>query len=136
MSAISKVLRQAGDGADNGYKMLLLWCPGCNEDHGVVVARPAGQPGDVWGYNDNPVKPTFTPSLLVWWSQMSEAGQERIRVFKEQHGRLPTNEEVPYDDHRRCHSFITDGRIQFLDDCTHALRGQTVDLPEKWEPGQ
>ena len=29
----------------------------------------------------------------------------------------------------RCHSFITDGRIQFLDDCTHALAGQTVELP-------
>jgi hypothetical protein len=29
-----------------------------------------------------------------------------------------------------CHSFVTDGRIQFLNDCTHALAGQTVDLPE------
>lgn len=26
----------------------------------------------------------------------------------------------------------TDGRIQFLNDCTHALAGQTVDLPD-WE---
>jgi len=29
-----------------------------------------------------------------------------------------------------CHSFIRDGKIQFLGDCTHALAGQTVDLPE------
>lgn len=29
-----------------------------------------------------------------------------------------------------CHSFVTDGRIQFLSDCTHSLAGQTVDLPE------
>ena len=29
-----------------------------------------------------------------------------------------------------CHSYITDGRIQFLGDCKHALKGQTVDLPE------
>jgi len=27
-----------------------------------------------------------------------------------------------------CHSFVTDGRIQFLADSTHALAGQTVDL--------
>lgn len=27
-----------------------------------------------------------------------------------------------------CHSWVTDGRIQFLADCTHELRGQTVDL--------
>ena len=29
-----------------------------------------------------------------------------------------------------CHHFIRDGKIQFLGDCTHALRGQTVDLPD------
>ena len=29
-----------------------------------------------------------------------------------------------------CHSFIRDGRIQFLGDCTHHLAGQTVDLPD------
>lgn len=33
---------------------------------------------------------------------------------------------VPYT----CHSFVTDGRIQFLGDCTHSLAGQTVDLPD------
>ena len=29
-----------------------------------------------------------------------------------------------------CHSIVTDGKIQFLADCTHALAGQTVDLPD------
>ncbi len=28
------------------------------------------------------------------------------------------------------HSFIKDGMIEFLGDCTHKLAGQTVDLPE------
>jgi len=27
-----------------------------------------------------------------------------------------------------CHSFITDGQIKFLGDCTHELAGQTVAL--------
>lgn len=31
-----------------------------------------------------------------------------------------------------CHSFVRDGRIQFLGDCTHKLAGKTVDIPE-WE---
>ena len=31
-------------------------------------------------------------------------------------------------DHPRCHIFIRDGRIQYLNDCTHALAGQTVDM--------
>jgi hypothetical protein len=29
-----------------------------------------------------------------------------------------------------CHSFVTDGKIRFLMDCDHDLKGQTVDLPE------
>lgn len=31
-----------------------------------------------------------------------------------------------------CHSFIKDGKIQFLGDCDHALKGQTVEIPD-WE---
>jgi hypothetical protein len=31
-----------------------------------------------------------------------------------------------------CHSFVTDGRIQLLGDCTHSMASQTVDLPP-WE---
>jgi len=31
---------------------------------------------------------------------------------------------------RRCHSYIKDGKIQFLSDCWHELKGQTVELPE------
>jgi hypothetical protein len=31
---------------------------------------------------------------------------------------------------RRCHTFITDGRVQFLADCTHELARQTLDLPD------
>ena len=36
----------------------------------------------------------------------------------------------PEIDPRRCHSFITNGEIKFLNDCTHELKGQTVRLPE------
>ncbi len=35
---------------------------------------------------------------------------------------------------RRCHCFIADGRIQFLDDCFHHLRGTTIDLPDFPDP--
>lgn len=59
-----------------------------------------------WDFNGDMDKPTFKPSLLVQY----EWGDE--------------NEE------RRCHSFITDGNIRYLNDCTHELVGQTVELPE------
>jgi len=36
------------------------------------------------------------------------------------------------DPHHQCHNFVNDGRIQFLGDCFHALKNQTVDIPD-WE---
>lgn len=29
-----------------------------------------------------------------------------------------------------CHSFIKNGRIQYLNDCTHHLKGVTIELPD------
>lgn len=29
-----------------------------------------------------------------------------------------------------CHAWIKDGFIQYLSDCDHSLRGQTIELPE------
>ena len=55
-----------------------------------------------WTFNGDLEKPTFTPSYLS-----------------------KTQDTV-------CHSFVTDGAIRYLGDCTHKLKGQTVDLPEKF----
>jgi hypothetical protein len=57
-----------------------------------------------WAWNGSFDKPTFSPSLLV---NKDDAGS-------------------------RCHSFVRDGKIQFLQDSHHELRGQTVDLPD-WD---
>lgn len=57
-----------------------------------------------WGFNHNLEKPTFTPSILA-------------RSGNEQNKRI-------------CHSYVTDGKIMFLEDSTHELRGRTVELPE------
>jgi hypothetical protein len=90
--------------------MLVFHCPGCEYDHPFHVEpqrrepRADGQPAPLWKWNGLMDAPTFTPSLLV---------------FK----------DVPS---QRCHSFITDGQIQFLTDSFHRLAGQTVDLPD-WE---
>ncbi len=37
-----------------------------------------------------------------------------------------------YPINRRCHSFVRDGEIVFLNDCFHELAGKTVPL-SKWE---
>jgi len=62
-----------------------------------------------WTFNGTLDQPTLSPSILVRWREWNADGSE-------------TN--------HACHSFVRDGRIEFLGDCTHALAGQTVDLSE------
>lgn len=88
-----------------------FWCPGCEEMHQV---RVEGTERPVWGFDGNFDAPTFTPSILVSWSEPSDVDGEFDGTSK--------------DCEHICHSFVTDGRIQFLGDCTHALANQTVPL--------
>jgi len=60
---------------------------------------------DRWAFNGDVEQPTFSPSLLI----RRDHADPRLNV---------------------CHSFITDGRIMFLADSTHALAKQTVPLPD------
>lgn len=95
----------------------MFWCPGCDGAHQVGVGEADGPR---WGYNGDPEKPTFTPSIHVSGIQ---------RLAEDEYQRVMAGEEVeprPFV----CHSFVTDGRIQFLGDCTHALAGKIVDLPD------
>jgi len=88
-------------------ELLGFKCPGCERTHYI---QHGSDIGPNWDFNGNHEKPTFTPSVLVTY-EGADAGRD---------GAPPAV----------CHSFVTDGRIQFLGDCTHALTGQTVDLPD------
>lgn len=85
----------------------VIYCPGCDRTHTITI-RPAPSPS--WTFNDDPDKPTFHPSLLC-----NKKGPHH-------HPGTPV-----------CHSWIKDGRIQFLNDSTHGLAGKTVDLPDYYE---
>lgn len=115
MAALSPILRSLqGD-------RLAFWCPGCDCMHAVTVGDG---PHPRWGYNGNPEKPTFTPSILVrsqeWTPPVTPENQS-------EYGRAPWPQTLA---ETVCHSFVTDGRIQFLGDCTHKLAGQSVDIPD------
>lgn len=118
MSQLSPILR---DTEDNG---LMFWCPGCKSAH--RIQHGAGS-DPRWGWNADGLKPTFTPSVLVRTGHY-------IPGYDPEHCWCTFNaahpDETPDFECSICHSFVTDGRIQFLSDCTHALAGQTVDLPE------
>jgi len=55
-----------------------------------------------WSFNGDFEKPTFSPSMLV----------------------------NNHDPKSRCHSFVADGKIQFLNDCFHRYAGKTLDLED------
>jgi len=95
-------------------------CPGCEEGHMLNIA------GDhpVWGWNGSLEAPTFTPSILVRSGHYakSEPGPCWC-TYNAEHPDNPSGFKCHV-----CHSFVTDGKIQFLSDSTHKLAGQTVDL--------
>lgn len=66
-----------------------------------------GKPGASWTFNGDVSSPTFTPSM-----------NEAVGPF-------------PNGEIRRCHFTVTSGQIKFHDDCTHDLKGQTLQL-EAW----
>lgn len=85
-------------------KAMYYWCPGCEMLHPVYLQPdPSVGQTDVWQWNGDVDKPTFSPSLLL---DYSSKGTKNV-----------------------CHVFIKEGKIQFLSDCTHALKNQTVPLP-------
>ena len=96
----------------------MFWCPGCNCAHHVRVGS-----GNGWSYNGNPDSPTFSPSILV------RAPMSIPPVTPENMDDYNKNPWPQTRIETICHSFITNGNIQFLSDCTHALANQTVPLP-------
>lgn len=100
-----------------GVCRIFFQCPGCGHEHHFNTEatreyleeykRIRGTDFPIWTWNSDLALPTFQPSLLNRWKFT-----------------------VPDKPEKVCHLFLTNGQIQFLTDCTHALAGQTVELPE------
>ncbi len=57
-----------------------------------------------WAWNGDTEKPTLSPSILT-------RGEDA-------------------DGKHVCHSFVREGKVEFLSDCSHEFAGQTLDLLE------
>ncbi len=79
-----------------------FWCDGCDTHHVFTTKLHKGQPWSdpKWDFDGNMESPTFSPSLRV--RSGSPLGQTT------------------------CHLFLRKGMVQYLNDCTHHLKGQTV----------
>lgn len=104
------VMRSIRSSNQDGTNVCLahwIWCPGCETVHRPqtrLSETSVDFSGPLWDWDGNTESPTFSPSYKTWWSE----GPEHIE--------------------RICHSFIRNGQWHFLDDCTHSLAGQIVDM--------
>ncbi len=105
-------------------KYVFFWCPGCRGNHAVSVENPNNR-GAKWTWNGDLVRPTFSPSVIARASKMTELGEKQYKDWM--YGKIPMPEKFDSVD-TACHSFVRDGRIEFLGDCTHELAGKTVAL--------
>jgi hypothetical protein len=115
-------LHQMADG------MYAFHCPGCGSSHQVTVEGTRNGSLAKWGWNGSIDKPTFSPSILIRSGHYADGLSGQCWCT---YNAARPNEPASFVC-SVCHSFVADGRIQFLGDCTHALAGQTVEIPE-WE---
>lgn len=92
---------------DVDYDCLAFVCPGCalrggSGLHMLPVNTDKKAPS--WNFDGNFERPTISPSILT---------------------RSGTAEK-PFV----CHSFLRNGVFEFLNDCTHDLKGQSVEIPD------
>lgn len=110
MGQVSSKLRSTAGG---GFS---YWCQGCDEVHGVSSG---------WKFEGTLEAPTFSPSVLVTSGHYVDGwiGPDCWCTYRTEHPDCPFKCS-------RCHTFIKGGMVQFLSDCTHALAGQTLPLPD------
>lgn len=91
------------DGKAYGYS---FYCPGCKFSH-VFTTKKLEIHDPEWYFNGDVNNPTFNPSLLL----NSTRGPEQKKLT--------------------CHLFVANGQIQYLNDCTHDLAGQTIEMEDR-----
>jgi hypothetical protein len=89
---------------------LAHWCPACKELHEIAVERPFNN-GARWTFNGSYELPTFTPSMNIRIGPYPDGSKKA--------GKMDI-----------CHYFLREGQLIYLSDCTHALAGQTIPVPD------
>ncbi len=89
--------------ADDGNHWIFK-CPAC----GLHYIRK----GKGWHFDGNVESPTISPSLVEITNSTNHPHHQP---------------DVPMT---RCHLFVSAGKIEFLNDCTHPYGGQTIEMTE------
>jgi len=117
----------------DGRVMLQYWCQGCEELHSIWAA--GGEPGKAWTWNGDAERPVFSPSVLTRsghyaYDTPRDTCWCTYNAEQKAKGEKPSSFECT-----RCHTFVgcngaQPGEVIFLGDCTHALAGKTLPLPD------
>ncbi len=102
---------------------LTFYCPACKRPHMVSL--------DMWTWDGNIETPAFSPSVLVTSGHFDsnfKQGDPCWCTYNEEH--KEPDDSLNKFTCNRCHSFIIEGKIQYLPDCTHEYAGQTIELPD------
>jgi len=110
MSNDDRVVHKVKDSNDK-FIGFLIFCPACGNGH-LFDSR--------WTFNGNFDKPTFKPSMLV---------KGTVPITDWEHTKIMNGEKIE-PKKLICHSFVTDGKIKFLSDCTHSMKNKEVQLPK------
>lgn len=110
MSKVSKVETK------NGNEEYIFFCPACKCGHWFRVKGPS----PCWTWNGDFDKPTIRASILV---------RGTVDITDDEQAAIMRGEKITPKP-LVCHSFVTDGKIEYLGDCTHALAGKTVPLED------
>lgn len=110
MSQVGTKMRRVGSAEGYTAGGLAHWCPGCEEMHQFALDGKNSS-GAQWTWDGNVEAPSFSPSMNI-----------RTNAPDHPHYQPDACSSV-------CHYFVRAGRIEYLGDCTHAMKGQTVPLP-------
>ena len=103
--------------------LIFFYCPGCGNNHCI---NSINDDTPSWSWNGSFDYPTFSPSILIKNGHYGEGynGKDCWCNLKERTG-IDSGFKCGI-----CHSFVTDGKIHYLEDCTHSYAGKIIDLQD------
>lgn len=112
---------------------LRIDCPGCGRHVLQVNPLPEGyeeaefyKTRHHWEWNGSYDAPTFTPSILTMTGHYIDGNDQECWCNVKERLGVDSGGFKCF----LCHCYVTDGKIQFLGDSSHALKNQTVELPD------
>lgn len=111
MGQLGPKMRRIGPAEGYTAGGLAHWCPACESMHQFALDGK-NSCGAQWTWDGNVEAPTFAPSMNIVVNSPSHPHHQKDAATSV------------------CHYFLRAGQLQFLGDCTHAMRGRMVQLPD------